>query len=372
MKLLTNIELYEILNEDSKGRIILISQNLTGHRIHYLKALLAELSQRQFSLVLILQNKILYGLDASQISTIDKMDFSYIDNFVEKSEIMKLLDDCSVHEFNIKILFWDADNWIRFLLFFKGNVRLLFMRPYLTSRRPASIIKYFLKWVAIFHLHFIRKLEIGILGIPYHEPKILPSLWLDDPVLASPKSAISETDTLLTKKKLGIEPQSQVILVPGYLTSRKNPQLAISVFERVSKQLVKPPYLVFAGKTDLICQEEILTSKQQNIIHVNRFLSDSEYSRILSISTIVLLPYSNRGSSAVALESLAYGKSTIITKFRSWQNAERNSKGLLHLCDLNSKKLSNKIIQIFHSESYSGNVILSGVKRDSAIAFLSK
>ena len=251
-------------------------------------------------------------------------------------------------------------------------MNLLFMRPYLTSKKILNVIKYLFKWLAILYFHLVRKFKIGILGVPFHKPKIFPSLWFDDPLLTKPNEAKLGGDQSLLRQSFGIGTDSRIILVPGFLTSRKNPELAISILDHVSKHSFDSFCLVFAGKSERTCKLQISNACHPNVFHLDKYLSDSEYRTLLNISSIVLLPYSNRGSSSIVLESLAHGKNVIITKSKIWLNAERNSQGLLHLCPLNAVSISKAIQKILQCDNSTTPVILSGQIRANIIDFLSK
>jgi glycosyltransferase involved in cell wall biosynthesis len=130
--------------------------------------------------------------------------------------------------------------------------------------------------------------------------------------------------------------------------------------------------LVFAGKADETSRKEIIKTENPRVVHIDRYLTEAEYRVLLNISTVVLLPYSNRGSSGVVLESLAHGKNVIITKSRIWMNAKNYCSGLLHVVPLDVVQVSKEVQSILQSKQIEKSIILSGVARSNVIQFLAK
>lgn len=372
MKLISRNDLFGYLNNSSTNIVVAISENLSGHRINYLKALSNKLEKKNEKILLILESQLEFELDFYQKAIVHEIDFLCIENFGQKREILDYVQSL-VKTANIrKILFWDGDNWTKHLIFFEGKPQILFIRPYLTSKRMKNILNYSAKWLAIFYFHYVRNFRIGILGVPLHSPRLLKSRWFDDPILIEPNNVEIVDNQISILENVVFHSNTNFILIPGFLTSRKNPKLAIDVLQRVLRKSEDSVVLIFAGKADEFCRKMIKASSNQALIHIDRYLSADEYREILAISKVVLLPYSNKGSSGIVLESLAQGKNVIITKSKVWLEAEKNSNGQLHLIQLNAEKIAQEILSIFQSRIRTNPVVLSGTNRPTVIDFLVK
>ena len=354
----------------SKELTIIVSNDMTGHRIQYLVAFFNRVSKSDRRIVLVLVSKIESNLSEPQILAMKEVDFDFIDDCGSSSQALTTVHAITAKIHVSEILFWDADNWIASLLTFRLKSRLLFMRPYLSDKSAKKISIFLLKWSAIFFFHFVRRFEIGILGVPYHAPKLLPSLWVDDALLISPATVTTTGESNGSKSFLTIPPDTRVVLVPGFISLRKNPGLVIEAMETVTRSVNGNVWLIFAGKSDLNCVNLINGYGKAYVKHFDRYLSDAEYRHLFLVADVVVLPYSNRGSSGITIESLAYGKHVIRTDSRLWAGAAGKTNGLLRLCSLNTISIANAIVHTLNEKESLAPVYLAGIARPTVIDFI--
>ncbi len=356
-------------NTELEKSTVIVSNHLAGHRIQYLVSFLNRSSESNKRIVLVLISKIEFGLSELQIRALQELDFEFIDDCKNSSEALDTAQLMATQFHRSEILFWDADNWILPLLVFRPKSRLLFMRPYLSNKSLKKVSLFLLKWSAIFFFHFIRGFDVRILGVPCHTPKLLPSLWVDDALLISPDGFTAASESNGTKMLFAIPQNSQVVLVPGFMGLRKNPRLVIEAIEIVSKSIIGDACLIFAGKSDLESSNIINNFGNTNIKHIDRYLSDAEYRQLLLVADVVILSYTNKGSSGIIIESLAYGKHVIISDSRLWTGATEKANGLLHPCKFNAASIADVIVQILSEKGSIPPVILAGMTRPTVIDF---
>jgi glycosyltransferase involved in cell wall biosynthesis len=360
-----------LLQEESGTRPLFVvgAINLTGHRIQYLTSLFKRLSMSEAKIVLVLVSKIKFDLSASQIRELQAIDFEYIDDCKKPATVLSVARRLANQNAKSEILFWDADNWIFPLLLFSKKSKLLFMRPYLSQKSLQKVVILLIKWCAILFFHYIRRFKVGILGVPLQPHRLMPSLWVDDSLLIAPDLPGSTQDKNDLSVLSDIPANARVILMPGFITARKNPKLLINAIQIASKSISANIVLVFAGKTDVECSTLITSSDYPNIRHINRYLSDDEFRLLLQRADVVVLPYTNQGTSAIAIESLAHGKPVILGESKLWKAAAASSNGLMHLCDLNSNAISLAVSQILSKNMAYPPQFLTRINRPTVLDF---
>jgi hypothetical protein len=121
------------------------------------------------------------------------------------------------------------------------------------------------------------------------------------------------------------------ILVPGYISSRKNPHWIVEACELLRSQGYGNFTLAFDG---IIASDQIdyLMSKKSDWLSVHDGYKTLEnFKASLRDAHLVLLPYNNRGSSGIVIHSLLMGNYVAISKSRAWKNLSRTSRGKLKL-----------------------------------------
>jgi glycosyltransferase involved in cell wall biosynthesis len=157
----------------------------------------------------------------------------------------------------------------------------------------------------------------------------------------------------MTRKKDSYN--KKVVLVPGFISMRKNPSLIIEVCATVNDSIGEGLELMFAGKI----QDDVLEVLDQHDFRwigiKDDYLSRSEYLEQLQAADIVLLIYENIGSSGIVIDCLAYGIPVLILKNRFWKNLEKESEGLVKLTKKSSRKLAQDVEHML-STNRTGNV----------------
>lgn len=363
--------IYKLIQKDSGKRrfLVVVSSNLTGHRVQYLTSLIKRFSTSEVKIVLVLVSKIEFDLSVPQIRDLKALEFDYIDDCKKSRNALSVARKLAIENSKSEILFWDADNWILSLILFRQKSKLLFMRPYLSQKSVSKVLLLLIKWFAIIFFRYIRGFGVGILGVPLHPQRLVPSLWVDDALLVVPEFDTSESGKNVSSVIAHIPTSSKVVLVPGFITFRKNPQLVINAVELASELISTEITLIFAGKSDAECSTLIASFDRPNIRHINNYLSDDEYRMLLLRANVVVLPYTNRGSSGITIESLANGKPVILGDSNLWTEAALSSKGLLHLCKLEANAISITLSQVLNDDKPYAPFHLVGTKRLTVVDF---
>ncbi len=349
--------------------MVIVSQNLTGHRIQYLTSLSNRVSKSDTKIIVVLISKVEFKLSDSQIQELQGVDFYFIDDCKKSLGALSVAREFARQNIKSEILFWDADNWIFSLLLFRQKSKLLYMRPYLSHKSFKKITLFLLKWSTILFFHYIRRFDIAILGVPLHSQRLLPSLWVDDSLLVSPDLPASTKEKVSLRALFDISHNSKVVLVPGFITVRKNPELVVEAIELALKLTSADIILIFAGKSDIACSTLIGRLGNPNVKQIDRYLSDDDYRRLLRVADVVVLPYANRGSSGIAIESLANGKPVIIGDSRLWAEAALSTEGQLYLCKLTATSVALALVQIFEENRTYPCHYLAGINRPTVIDF---
>ena len=366
-----HITLENLLQELSEKQpiFVVVSNNLTGHRIQYLTSLFKRFSIGEVKIVVVLVSKIEFGLSIPQIKDLQAIAFDYIDDCKSTRKTLSVVRKLANRNFSSDILFWDADNWILPLLLFREKSKLLFMRPYLSQKSTKKVALLSVKWCAILFFYYVRRFDVGILGVPLHTQRLMPSLWVDDALLIPPDLHASSRDGKFSNFLPDIPANSKVVLVPGFITARKNPKLVINAIELASRSISTGIILIFAGKSDVESSSLIAGYDNPNIRHINQYLSVDEYRMLLLLSDIIVLPYTNRGSSGITIESLANGKPVILGNCELWTEAADSARGLIHLCNLEESAISRSLVQLLSENLKHAPLYLVGTKRQTVIDF---
>ena len=357
---------YEIIQKstaisrmETGSKIILITENLSGHRIQWLKILASRLKFEGIGFIV-----------CTLSDEKNKYQYEYIEHYVEicddfdsKNDLLTFLKPYSkVH----KIVSWDGDNWLIPLIRHKLNCRILIMRPYVDISNLRTFLRTTIKLVTCNIFNHKNKFEIAYLRIPMDRKKLSRIYTVDD-----------ELDIEFNSKNLNLDPnlkferESYIIVLPGFITSRKNPFFAISAIEMALKSAPYPIEFKILGSLDnrLNIESEIIHRnwiKLENSI-INRY----EFLEQIANADLVILPYSNRASSAIALESMSLGTKVLMAQSRSWQKLQKANPNLFILAPLQIEKFSEKIIESLSKDFQTGvdNVFIFET-RQKALSFL--
>lgn len=352
MKELTRSQVSEILLVSDFD--ILISEDFSGHRIEWLKYLLIQSRIKGNSFLIICK-------DPSRIQDLpeDLLDPIYVFLFSGKMDAFEeLLSDASQHN----VMLWDADQSLFFLLKVGFHARCLIMRPYLTEFRIKSFFNYAIKMLLISFLIFKKKHEIRLLSIMGASPIIFKKHWVDDTLIL---------DNLNVYKTTKMQNEGTLrIVIPGYITHRKNPQHAIDACIELRSSLGIEVNLDFLGSVEAKVIREIQIERHPWIRINNSYLEREEYLKTLALADMVLLPYSNRGSSGVVMETLALGGIVAIYKNRHWRNLATIASGQLILIRRSSSGIVAAVMQRLALNNQVRNPIILEKANPTALDFL--
>jgi hypothetical protein len=103
----------------------------------------------------------------------------------------------------------------------------------------------------------------------------------------------------------------------------------------------------------------------------NQYLKSNEYWENLHGADLVLLPYTNRGSSGIAIQSVGIGTRILIPSFRLWSNSVVLSDGLICTFEKFSySSLAEAIYSISIDRRRFSPKIIVDQSRESALSFL--
>ena len=245
----------------------------------------------------------------------------------------------------ILVVTGDGEDWLRLIFRLRTHLRVLLMRPYLQKNSPKAIVSYLLKLLYISVIARFPETKVALLAIPMDKPRIFRSYWVDD----VPSDYLKfQTDSKISitrlRAEVGIPEGSKIILVPGFITERKNPQLAIAAFKLLQNYNEENHcVLLFAGKAVSETLALFADIKSNGILCVNRYLGKDEYFTLLAESHLVLLLYKNRGSSGVILDAIATETPVLIMGDKRWQNLIDSLPGQVNRASSTPSILRNQI-----------------------------
>lgn len=319
---ITKVEAAKALGMESA--LILITENFAGHKLDWLVQISKECRKQDFTVLTI---------DATRISNYAMdLEIPVCSDFNSKKDLANFLKYNSV---NATLIFWDADNWLFEMFFLKANIRALIMRPYLSSKSLRSIAVFLLKRSIIFTLKNRYNVNFAFLAIPFWKARNKRQKWVDDNLLIDEKIL----NSLRTRRSVTRNKSSFQILVPGYISARKNPELVIDACKFLSSNSQLAFRLTFQGEVE----ESISNMLADNDVPWLEVRKDytlrSEYLEILNNADVVVIPYSNIGSSGVALECIALNVPVIMLRDKRWNNASANTSNILKLVKFDDVEL---------------------------------
>ena len=338
-----------------EGDLLLFSHGLTGHRDSWLR--------------IFARDALIKGRTIHFVVGVDHSNMQFLEILVQ--EFGQTLCLHSIHngshgieaeilclrsEFpGLTIATWEGEEWLKLLLKLRINLRILFMRPYIQNLNPKGAANFFIKYVFIFTFRHFSGNQIGLLAIPGDTPKILRNSWVDDVQsdYDDYKFQLSSYRERL-RDEIGISSQAKIILVPGFITKRKNPQLAIEAFGVWMEKRPKNKYvLVFGGKLDKESERLVAKLQGKGIYALNRYLSKAEYFALLEEANLVLLLYSNRASSGVVIDAITVSTPVLLIGDKRWQNLFERFPELVARASRTPKALSNEIQVILSKHNQS-------------------
>ena len=356
----TSIDKSQALSLIRTNKVVtLFSDGLTGHRIGWLHILLEKCKLDGKTLLLVCQDS-----SRLQDSTAVKLfDFFLCDQVSEGSYWIESFILDIDNRIEGELLLWDGDNHLLLLLKTKLKFRVLIMRPYATMGAK-SCLSYISKIIVLYILKYSKKHQFGLLKIPLHHPRILKKQWVDDEL---PSDIVEFSDGAeMIDFKSG---SNAVILVPGYISSRKNPIYLVNEMRKIQEKSPKELILRFTGLIAENLVQEFEISSYHWLEVRNEFLSREDYIQEIKSADLVILPYMNLGSSGVLIESLFLGKTVALLARRRFKTLENFASGkvILFKKDGLREVFANYERQPFEFET---SLKVVGLQHVSALEFL--
>lgn len=315
-------------------KIALFGPHLSGHRAHWLQRILEKSAEHNIEVCV-------YTLK-SEINTEFMNAFEVVsDNFVVESSIKELMARwCSdVEKGNALGVSWEADKILHKFFFLGGYYRLLIMRPYLESKTLIGFSRYLIKKILVAALGLKKSIEVAQLAIPYAYRKSVGHRWVRDD-FNTEHFFDSIASAEIPQELSVIAMQNEIIAVLGYLDSRKNPVTAYTIVERLRAKGDENLLLLFAGvQSDSFKRELLKIENKQNVIEIDRVLTDDEFKGVIKMAKVILLPYTNFGASGLVLNSLVIGTPVLLQGGRNWQSLQKILGGIFRVEKNNSRRL---------------------------------
>ena len=322
--------------------LLLVTDNLDGHKYAWLEKLVQRVAPQTEVIVFSLKNEndVVKLNELVERNKISKLTFN---TFESKDVLFRNLTLKVNSERGLRVIFWEGEKWIFFLLRTKVKCKVVFMRPYQNRRSRFVELKTFEKYVAYLILKCRKNIDFRLLSIPGFKPFLFNKLWVDDDYTFELNS--NSSNLAFKSKVFEILSQQQnyfTICVPGFISDRKNPSLAIDVYFELCKRGHKVR-LLFCGKIDLELEEFFHNVRNPEIIVFDEYLSTKDYFELLRLVNLVLVTYSNVGSSGIVTESLSLGTPVVFTGSQHWQElSEANSK-LFRIASFDPEDIANEI-----------------------------
>jgi len=333
---------------DPQRDVIFLSGGLSGHRqswMHIFSRFASNLGQK----IHLVTSRDALGLEWI-ISTQDEFPKTICLHLVEngrsgiENEVIRIRSDFP----NVLVSIGDAEEWIKISLSLRNNMRLLIMRPYLQSYSPRGILNYILKIFLTWGFSKFHKTRVALLAIPMHYPRILQSHWIDD-VPSDYQLYFDRLQPIFEKLRIeiGLAENSKIILVPGFITKRKNPKLAVEAFEILRHRgCFSDCVLVFAGRIDRETISGLENKEESGVYVLDRYLTKEEYFGILKGAKLALLLYQNRASSGVTLDAIASSTPILLQGDGLWRNLLESYPKIVIRASKKSFLLANQIESI--------------------------
>ena len=311
--------------------IVMFSHGLTGHRSNWLRVFMAEAKRQKRKIHYVMGTnlageKILHSMQHKNEDVLC-LHISLAGSKGVGQEVLEL----RARYPQVLISTGEGEEWLRLIWRLRRKVRVLFMRPYLQGFSFKSLRNYVVKFFVIGFISCFQSSKIGLLAIPRDNPTLFRSKWIDE--MSSIREIPNEKRLFIYENLLdevGLPADAEMVLVPGFITQRKNPELLINAFTIFQKSYSRDRcVLLFSGKVDENVKELINRYQSESIFCLDRYLTEEEYSCLLSNCKLVILAYSNRASSGVLVDCLDLARKVIFTGDRRWQNLFNSVPNLL-------------------------------------------
>lgn len=293
-----------------KCDVILIFENLTGHRTRFINEILEKFTNCEIQFEILILSAYL----PSKFENI-RNNVKYV-KFNSRKELLHYVKNKQTESPDCETLFLDFDLWIFPVLRYQTfNFRALILRPYIHSFSFSSIIRYLVKNLLLILTSIRYPQRIYRLTIPLQK-HFFPNRWVtESPVQINPETILSFSDLLLMPK------QTYTFLVAGAISKRKKLNDALYIVEKYVDLRKCIANFRIVGVQDFVDFD--LHSKKEGvkIDVINRYLEDTEYYKEISSTDFLIALNTNIGSSRTILEGVALGRIVITSKLsRQWKN----------------------------------------------------
>lgn len=339
--------------------LILVTEGIVGHKVDWLYRLnsLAKANGKGL-LVLTLHSSSQYDLEDSRCQ-----DVLHCGSFKSKKEIISFIN--SLNFKGLDISFWDCDKWLISIVGLNKEARLLVMRPYIVEFRIMPFIRFTFKKLILIYLTLLGRFKIRYLEVPFSGKLVLRNSWVSD------EQFLPSLPNLPKREILDFGTSRKVVLLPGFIDSRKNPLLLVSAVRAARENSNLEIQLIISGKLDSSIRAEMLLIHDDWIQIRDGYKSETDYWAELMSCDLVVLPYSNRGSSGIAIQAIWAGKQVLLPRMRIWENASKMSNRKLHFFShLNTSSLCSGIIDALEIEIEESGLVLIDSKKLSALEFV--
>ena len=319
--------------------LVILTEGLTGHRVKWLANLVSLANSTDLSLSVICLKSAFnnLALEQNQFDEIKSANFILVENRNEIFESAQMLHES---DWSVTFIVWDADEWLLELIRCHFKVQALFMRPYVTEFRLKSLANYCVKKILTLILLIKPNVTIGLLEVPEDRHFFFRQKWKVDDLTTWNFQFPNYNKAAVVSKN------AKILLVPGFITARKNPKMAISVLNELRTQTQENWILVFVGKINTDSNFVLDLAIPEHIEIMNRYVSDAEYLNFIRECDALLLLYRNRSASGAVIEGLLLNRNVFLAKTRIWKSLTRKSNGLLHLVPLKAEAIARHISQI--------------------------
>ncbi len=305
---------------------VLLTDDLEGHKLIWLRHLCNTYLSKENKLLVISLKKLEEEVTSEFLGRV-----SFRSDWPNRRTVIKIVNSISADAI---VFTWDGDNWLLPFLSAKRPIQALLMRPYLGGSNLKSLASWFVK-LLITHLeNRIGYVSFASLSIPGDQKVSKLGQNVYDPnfdIIESAKSEILQ----FPKKQNAIFR----ILIPGFISERKNPLLAYQICEIVNQRNVCQVELFMVGRVSRDLLISLAQVQSPWLIVRNEFLNQSEYLKYIYESDLVLLPYENIGSSGTVIESLALETPVLLAYSKPWVHAAKVGRGNLILTKLNKDSM---------------------------------
>ena len=335
--------------------IVFFSHGITGHRANWLRIFAAEAESQQRIIHFVMEA----SSSGEKILDSIREDFKvslcvHISQTGSKGVAQEVLGMRAKYP-HLLISTTEGEEWFKLIWNLKRRVRVLYMRPYIQEISFVGARNYLFKFLMIGLITRFKSSKVGLLSIPGDRPILFRSNWVDE---LSSNRGIPDGGNLLMYEELIAEvdlPRDvELVLVPGFITKRKNPELIIEAFRIFQEKYRRDGCaLLFSGQVDENYKDFFHKNQSKSIVCIDRYLTENEYSCLLHKSKLVILAYNNRASSGVIVDCMELSRRVIFTGDRRWRNLYDHSRFFLIQ---GSKKPSTLAAQILMGLGNSENL----------------